>query len=30
VYSNTTPTFWDFSQRFNLILLDGNGIVTGP
>jgi len=30
VYVNTLQTIWDNNQRFNLILRDGNGIVTGP
>ncbi len=28
--TNTAPTVWDFGPRFNLLLLDGNGIVTSP
>lgn len=28
--ANTTSTVWDFGPRFNLVLLDGNGIVSSP
>lgn len=28
--TNTTATVWDFGPRLNLLLLDGNGIVTSP